>query len=84
MQGDKYSEYVCGSPNKIPTINALKLFSSTGFLTEATLVLTSRYSFKVIQNCRACPNQLEINLFLGRNIFGSLDVLQLFTRPLGY
>lgn len=82
MQGDKYSENVCGSPNKIPTINALKLFSSSDFLTEASLVLTSRYSFKVIQNCRACPNQLEINSFLGS--FGSLDVLQLFTQPSGY
>lgn len=75
IQGDKYSEYVCGSPNKISTVNALKLVSSSGFSTEASVVLTSRYIFNVIQNYRAYPNQLEINSFLGRNIFSSLDVL---------
>jgi len=74
MQGDKYSEYACGSRNKISAI-ALKLLSSSRFLTEANLVLTSRYIFNITQNCRTCPNQLEINSFLGRNIFSSLDVL---------
>lgn len=59
MQGDKYSKYVYGNPNEISTISELKWFSSSGFSAEASLVLTPRYIFNVIRNCRAILTSLK-------------------------